>query len=520
MYLGVKIIHYLSQLMPLWLFLSGVVSGTQFSLNNYPLILIAGFAFYYYSLMIAKDSLKQSLIYSLMFGYGFFSYSHSWISHPLTTFGNMYATLQPIIFVGIPFIGALFFLVIGVCNYIFKRGGGYRVVALSGVTVLGEYLRCEYAPAVPLGQVGSMWITGPYIAQGAALFGMYGLSFVTVALSYSVGNIRQSKLPLIMSSCVCIALILFGAWRISMTTLVLSDHVIRVVPTSFEQVDKFKSMEMRVEHLKQIVAGSAGASERVPAMILWPETAIEFGLLQHSLGYDFTYPEIKAYLQHMLPKESMLLAGIVLRSAKNEAYNVLFGLTKKQDITYIYKKRFLAQFGEYMPSFLQNIAKAFGINAVDSFSRGAEGQDQLILANGLKINPIICYEGAFTGRAILPYQTTDLISVSTNDAWFGYNGKEQQFMSHAFRAIEEGVSVIRCANGGFSGYVSPLGTHSVSLSNKTMDLEFHKPLPETPYRWMINRCSYWMEILFGGLLSWMGISEFFFRRRRHVQPHS
>ncbi len=455
-------------------------------------------------------------IYSFMFGYGFFSYSHSWVSHPLTEFGNVYAAIKPIAFVGVPFIGALFFLVIGVCNYIFKRGGGYRVVALSGVTVLGEYLRCEYAPAVPLGQVGSMWITVPYIAQGAALFGMYGLSFITIALSYSVGNLKHSKRPFIVSSCVCIALILFGAWRISTTTLVLSDHVIRVVPTSFEQVDKFKSMELRIEHLKQVVHASAAASERVPAMILWPETAIEFALLQHGMGYDFTYPEIKTYLQHMLPKESMLLGGIVMRSATNEVYNILFGLTKEHDITYIYKKRFLAQFGEYMPSFLRNIAKAVGISALDDYSQGEEGQEQLVLANGLMINPIICYEGAFTGQAILPHQTTDLITVATNDAWFGYNGKEQQFMSHAFRAIEEGVSIIRCANGGFSGYVSPLGRYSVSLSDKPMDLEFHKPLPETPYRWMINRCSYWAEILFGIVLCWMGISEFFCRRRIRI----
>ncbi|GEM_PF-1938392 len=511
--LGDKIIRYVSQLMPLWLFLSGVLSGTQFSLNNYPFILIGGFAFYYYALVSAKESLKRSLMYSFMFGYGFFSYSHSWITHPLTTFGDVYAVIKPFVFVGVPALFSPYFMLIGLCNYAIKREGGYRPFFLTVVTVFGEYLRCEYAPAVPLGQVGSVWISVPYMAQGAALFGVYGLSLVTVLFSYSLGNMRCSKISLNISCILWASVFLFGVWRVFYTTITLSDHVIRVVPTSFEQVDKFKSMEMRVEHLKQVVAGSAVASEREPAVILWPETGIEFALLQHGMGYDFIYPEIKAYLQHMLPKESMLLAGIVMRSVKNEAYNVLFGLTKKQDITYIYKKRFLAQFGEFMPSFLKSIAKAFGIHAMDDFSRGEEYQDQLVLANGLKVNPIICYEGSFTGRAIRQNQTTDLITISTNDAWFGYNGKEQQFMGHAFRAIEEGVSVVRCANRGFSGYISPLGTYEVSLSNKPMDLEFHKPLPETPYRWMINRCSYWIEIVFGVLLCWIAISELFFRRR-------
>lgn len=508
-----KIIGYLFQLMPLWLFLSGFLSGTQFSLNNYPLIFIAGFAFYYYNLLMAKDSLKRSIIYSFMFGYGFFSYSHSWIGHSLTSFGYLYASLQPVVFLGVPALFALYFIGIGIFNYYIKCEGGYRVVALSTITVGVEYLRCEYAPAVPLGQMGSIWITVPYIAQGAALFGVYGLSFLTIVLSYSVGTMKYSKYPLIVSCCACLGLVAFGAWRMSSTALVVSDHIIRVVPTSFEQSEKFQSVELRTEHLKQMVQVSATASARVPALILWPETTLEFALLQHEMGYDFTYPEIKTYLQRMLPKESLLLAGIVMRSAKNEAYNVLFGLTKERDITYIYKKRILAQFGEFMPSFLRNVAKAFGIHALDDFNRGPEAQEQLVLANGLKINPIICYEGSFTGLAILPNQPTDLITISTNDAWFGYNGKEQQFISHAFRAIEEGVSLIRCANGGFSGYVSPLGAHNVSLSNKLMDVAFHKPLPETPYRWIINHCSYWIEILLGIVLCWLGISEFFYRRR-------
>ncbi|MDP3936501.1 MAG: apolipoprotein N-acyltransferase [Alphaproteobacteria bacterium] len=514
--LGVKIIRSIVLLMPLWLFLCGFLSGAQFSLNNYPLILIGGFAFFYYGLLFAKDSLKQSVIYSFMFGYGFFSYSHSWISHPLTAFGDLYASLQPIVFVVVPALLGLYFVLVGVCNYYLKREGGYRVIALSVVTVFGEYFRCEYTPAVPLGQVGSMWLTVPYIAQGAALFGVYGLSFLTILFSYSFGNIGQSKLPIGVSSCVCFALFVFGAWRVSTTSLVLSNHVIRVVPTSFEQVDKFKSMELRIEHLKQLVEASSVVSSAGPAIILWPETTIEFALLQHGMGYDFTYPEIKSYLHHMLPKESMLLAGIVLRTAKNEAYNVLFGLTKERDIVYIYKKRFLAPFGEFMPSFLREMAKVLGIHAMDDFNRGSEHQEQLVLDNGLKIKPIICYEGSFAGQTILPNQPTDLMTVSTNDAWFRYNGKEQQFVSHAFRAIEEGVPIIRAANGGFSGYVSPLGTYSVSLSNKPMDLTFHKPLSETLYRWLINRCAYWLEILFVICVCWIGLVEFFYRRRIRI----
>ncbi len=447
-----------------------------------------------------------------MFGYGFFSYSHSWISQPLTAFGNLYASIQPIVFICVPAILSLYFLVIGACSYCLKQEGGGRVALLSISTVCMEYLRCEYAPAVPLGQVGSVWVTIPYLMQSVSLFGIYGLSCMTIVLAYSIGHIKCSVLPFVVSSAVCLGLLGWGFLRISDSQLTVNNSIVRVVPTSFEQLDKFKSVESRINHLKQLAESSATPSSQDPMLVLWPETTIEFTLCQHGLGYDFSYPEIKKYLQKMLSGDSQLLAGIVLRTASNHVYNVVFGLTKDEDVSYIYKKRFLAPFGEFMPQILRRISLILGVHAMDDFNRGDILQEQLLLKNGLKINPIICYEGSFTGQALLPFQRTDLITISTNDAWFRYNGKEQQFISHVFRAVEEGVAIIRCANGGFSGYVSPLGAYNVSLSDKPQDLTFHKPLPTTFYRWIVNHCTYWLEIVFGIYFSYIFLLEIMFRR--------
>ena len=502
------------QLMPLWLFFAGFLSGTQFSLSNTPMVLMGGFAFYYYSLLTAKSSFKQSVLYSFMFGYGFFSYSHSWISHPLTAFGNLYASIQPIVFLGVPALFALYFVVVGALNYYIKNDSKYRMFTLALLTVGVEYARCEYAPAVPLGQVGSVWINTPWMMQGGALFGIYGLSFITVSLAYSIGNIKRSIHPFLISAGLCVSLFLWGNWRVLNTPLIITEHIVRVVPTSFEQLDKFKSVESRIDHLKQLGAGSVSPFTKKPILILWPETTIEFALLQHGMGYDFSYPDIKKYLQQMLPPDTQLLSGIVLRNASNHVYNVLFGITKTDDINYIYKKRFLAPFGEFMPPFLRQISQYLGIHAMDDFNRGDNRQDQLVLKNGVTINPIICYEGSFTGQALLPNQTSDLITISTNDAWFKYNGKEQQFISHAFRAVEEGVAIVRSANGGFSGYVSPLGTYKVSLSDKPQDIAFHKPLSETFYRWMVNHCRYWVESIFGICFVYIVLLEVLWRRRR------
>ncbi|MCP5322477.1 MAG: apolipoprotein N-acyltransferase [Candidatus Paracaedibacteraceae bacterium] len=486
--------NFFSDLYPLWLFIAGFLGGTQFSLNNYPFLLVGSFAFFYLGLLSSQKSLFQSLIYAFSFGYGFFSYSHSWISQPLTAFGNLYLSIQPLVFVIVPAILAGYFVIIGMLNYALKFQAMGRVFALSLTTVLMEYLRCEYAPAVPLGQVGTVWLPITSFAQGAAIFGVYGLSFVTLLLSYSIGALKLSFRPFIISALICTSLFGWGRWRASNTNLAINEHIVRIVPTAWNQLDKYQSLENRIEHLKLLIDSSSGAFSNVPVLILWPETTIEFSLLKHALGYDFIYPEIKIFLQKMLKKNSMLLAGIVLRSSKNKAYNVLFGLTAADELSYVYKKRFLAPFGEFMPPVLRTIANMFGIHALDDFMRGSDNQPLLVISQGLKIKPIICYEGSFTQQVLQPYQTADLFVISTNDAWFRYNGKEQQFISHAFRAIEEGVPIIRCANIGFSGYVSPIGTYKVTLSDNPMNLRFHKPLPETPYRWITNYCPYWIEL--------------------------
>lgn len=494
-----------SKFWPLWLFFSGLLSGTQFSLNNYPVILLIGYAIFYRALWNVQHSLAQSLVYAISFGYGFFTYSHSWISQPLTAFGDLYSSLQPIVFGMVPAILALYFGVVGMLNYFIKVQGLQRIILLAVGTLLIEYLRCEYFPAVPLGQLGSVWITSYIVSQTAAIGGIYGLSFVTLILSYGIGSIGRDRRGWWLAFLIFSLCVIWGSWRIATAKLEVGAPTFRIVPMSLTQLEKYKSLESRADHLKELVEASFNNITYPPLLILWPETTIEFALLEHGLGYDFMYPEIKPYLKRNLSEDTMLLGGIVLRTSKNEAYNVVFGLSKKEDINYIYKKRFLAPFGEFMPPALRPIAKALGIHAMDDFQRGAADQPQLVLPTGLKINTLICYEGSFSGQIRRPYQEVDLFTISTNDAWFGYNGKEQQFISHAFRAIEEGVPILRAANNGFSGYVSPIGTYRISRSKVPLTLKAHKALPETPYRWIINRCAYWIEIVFGIWLIYLGL---------------
>ncbi len=89
----------------------------------------------------------------------------------------------------------------------------------------------------------------------------------------------------------------------------------------------------------------------------------------------------------------------------------------------------------------------------------------------LRINALVCYE------SIYPYFVTefvrrgaDLISVVTNDSWYGnLSGPYQHEEIAVLRAVENRKSVVRAANGGISCIIDPLGRTITQTKMLTKD---------------------------------------------------
>jgi apolipoprotein N-acyltransferase len=75
------------------------------------------------------------------------------------------------------------------------------------------------------------------------------------------------------------------------------------------------------------------------------------------------------------------------------------------------------------------------------------------------IVPLICYEAIFPSMVANNRKVgAELLINITNDAWFGENAGPKQHFTHVrFRAIEEGLPLVRSSNMGFSGIVDPFG---------------------------------------------------------------
>jgi apolipoprotein N-acyltransferase len=77
----------------------------------------------------------------------------------------------------------------------------------------------------------------------------------------------------------------------------------------------------------------------------------------------------------------------------------------------------------------------------------------------VKFSVLICFEDVFP-HGVREYvdEDTDFLLNLTNNGWFGESAAQWQHAASAvFRAVENGVPLVRCANNGLTCWVDPQG---------------------------------------------------------------
>ncbi len=177
-------------------------------------------------------------------------------------------------------------------------------------------------------------------------------------------------------------------------------------------------------------------------LIIWPEAAINMPTASQSDVLKYIGSSIKT-------NGSYIVTGCDRFDEDRNLYNSIYVFGKDANVIQAYDKRHLLPFGEFIPEFLLNLGLKKLTAGMINFSNGK--LSRTINIDGFApFDAVICYEIAFPGEIVDNNESTWILNI-TNDSWFkNSDGPTQHLKIASFRAIEEGKSIVRCANNGIS----------------------------------------------------------------------
>jgi apolipoprotein N-acyltransferase len=255
---------------------------------------------------------------------------------------------------------------------------------------------------------------------------------------------------------------------------------------------------------QQLLVLTESALTNQTDLLIWPEAALpEFD----EASYAAITNLVRQHHIWMMFNADDTVGRVDARSpADYDDFNAAFLFAPDGKVAGVYHKRKLVIFGEYIPlvrwlPFVKwftpiqggyaagDKPAAFIISGWSERSR----EPQIELSNGNAVSrqmvnaaPLICFEDMFpqTARSSVRGDIDFLVNL-TNDGWFGEGAEQwQQAAAGVFRAVENGVPLVRCCNNGVTCWIDAHGQVRQIFKDKTGGiygvgaLTFKLPLPD------------------------------------------
>ena len=385
-------------------------------------------------------------------------------------------------------ISTLYFLT----RKLFKEKAALFLFPLLWVTLEHIMAITEFSfPWLTLGQ-GLSYFT--LFIQIADIVGALGLSLLVLYLNIFIyksillfkEDRKRSTYWVSMAGVLFGAVIIYGTLRIN--TIMLDGKTIRVgaIQPNIDPWEKWK-----VTGLKPILSNYFELSQRAvnEKIDIWPETALPVYLLNggYSNHVDSIYSFIKTnnvYLLTGMPHVEFYFdkdnhPNDAKQGAESDfwyrTYNSVLMFSPYNKSISRYGKMKLVPLGEHTPyvdkiPFLGDMLKwSVGLSGWNfgqdtsvfkmlSVNNGSPAQSPR-LNDTISLSGIVCFESVFPDFvAGFVNRGAQFITVVTNDSWYGKSsGPYQHKEIGVLRAVENRRSVVRCANGGVSCIINPIG---------------------------------------------------------------
>lgn len=441
-------------------FAAGSLSALAMAPFNLWLVLFFTLPCLYLGLVQTKDS-RRAFGIGFLFALGYFTFSLYWIGNALLVEGNPYKWAWPLAVLGLPAVLALFWGLAALCAHKFlnlKTVGGW--LGFCGIFCAAEFLRGVLFTGFPWNLFGYAWADILPLLQILKFSDVYMLTVLTWlwASSPALFSILPPRKVLIATGCsigLFVILIAWGAYHLHTTKAEAAHHAniqIKIIQPNIDQAEKWNRDKL-IPHFERHLELSRNQekTEKI-TYIIWPETAFSYRLANDPVAILKIKETLATYKQPAYIFTGMLRADLTRRAF----YNSLVMIDQSGTIRNIYDKHHLVPFGEYMP--LPDWIPLPPIVQMSGFQTGP-GEMNLKTDQGIRYAPQVCYEIIFPhARIFKSLAHPDFILTVTNDAWYGKSpGPYQHFTKAKFRAIENGVPVIRSANTGISGLIDSSG---------------------------------------------------------------
>lgn len=445
---------------------------------------------------------------AMWFGLGYFLAGTFWIGSAFIVRGPEFIPAMPPMILGLAATLAVFW---GLAGYVYVRFFGSRPLRWIGLVALlwiAEFARGHMFGGLPWNLPAYIFKAGGFWSFTAAYIGAYGLSFVAFAMSVIFATLlkgEQRGLGGALSAvCLCGLMVAGVKGQFGKQTSGQVPHHenvnIRVVHVPFSQKDKF-DRELSIGIVNEFIRTSLEPGIEDITHLVWPEGAV-IGLaidnrpLLDAMGQVLTQGDSSPpfWILNSLRVETRPPAPG--RTPKDYYYNTSALIAFDPDGTPALKamndKYRLVPFGEFIPGgeFMERLGSKTLSTSLASIT--AARSKELADFPGLpKLSPQLCYEIIFPGLTPRPKDRprAQWILNQSNDAWYGRStGPAQHANIAAYRAIEEGVPIVRSASNGVSGLIDPYGRYVKKLEAEekgVIDIQLPTPRNNIIYgAWM------------------------------------
>ena len=405
--------------------------------------------------LILRESKKNALILSFIYGLVIFSLGASWIFNSIYTYGNGGIFISSILTLIFILIQSSYFLIVGffVNKKYFDDSNIFFIFAPASFWVLMEFTRSYLFTGFPWLIVGHSQIHTIF-DNVFPIVGSFFVSYIVALACTYLAVMFYIKKSLIHNKFAFLTLVMIISifqFKTDWTEKSSESMSIAVVQPNIKQDDKFNLSNIGI--IKKKYASLSNDLEN--DLIILPETALP---VVHSVGNRF-------YRDKIIKRADGMISGIFRREG-NDIFNSMLLLDEREQY---YDKRHLVPFGEYTPlkSLLKPLAQILNI-PMSNLSTGDLEQNSFTFKN-FEFIPIICYESAYSSLIETNDEDYSIIVNLSNDSWFGNSFAPYQHLQITqVRAIESQRNLIRAANTGISALINKNGVIIKKLEFNTL----------------------------------------------------